>query len=145
MGQILYFTLSFSSLFYQEGIRLRQQVLRTPLGKTLEFDQTKTDHTDWHLGAYHHAQLIGIVSLTPRVDQIIQMRQMAVNPYFQGSGIGYKLARKAEHMAGDNGYHLIYLDAREHVVAFYRKLSYQTSKGPFYKVGIPHYQMFKQL
>ena len=145
MAPIRYTTIHFSSLFYGELIDLRQAVLRTPLGRSLEFEQTKTDPTDWHLGALHQARLVGIVSLMPLDRHTIRMRQMAVSTHFRGLGIGYGLVKQAEGLTYKKGFRTIILDARETAMPFYHKLAYETAKGPFTKTGIPHYQMLKKL
>jgi predicted GNAT family N-acyltransferase len=137
--------ISFSSLFYQGLIDLRQKVLRTPLGLRLEFDQTQTDPKDWHLGALDQAHLIGVVSLSPLADEYIQMRQMAIEPLYQSKGIGRELVRKAEHTILQRGYKYVQLDARESAINFYKKAGYHTSSGSFMKTGIPHYRMAKTL
>jgi predicted GNAT family N-acyltransferase len=145
MKDIQYQMICFSSLFYQALIDLRQKVLRTPLGRNLEFDQTRTDPADWHIGAVDKAHLIGVVSLSPKTTATIQMRQMAIDPPYQGRGIGKELVKKAEHTILKMGYKSIQLDARESAVHFYEKMDYRTASGSFYKTGIPHYRMAKSL
>lgn len=145
MNGIRYQLIFFSSLYYQALIDLRQKVLRTPLGRKLEFDQIRTDPADWHLGAFDKAHLIGVVSLSPLQEANIQMRQMAINPLYQGKGIGKDLLIKAEHTILKKGYENIQLDARDSAVHFYEKMDYQTASTPFCKTGIMHYRMVKSL
>ncbi len=140
-----YQLISFSSLFYKALIDLRQKVLRTPLGLSLEFDQTRTDPKDWHLGALEQAHLLGVVTLSPLANEHIQMRQMAIAPPYQGKGIGRELLKKAEHIVLERGYKYIFLDARKTAIHFYKNAGYHTSSGSFMKTGIPHYRMTKTL
>ena len=145
MAPVQYQLIAFSSLFYYELVQLRQDVLRTPLGQQLEFDQVRTDHLDWHLGAYTSAQLIGAVSLTPDGSDSIRMRQMAVKPDYQALGIGSELVRQAEKVAYTKGYTTLILDARETALSFYKRLGYNTTSDPFLKSHIPHLTMQKRL
>ena len=145
MMPVKYHLIPFSSLFYADLVQLRQDVLRTPLGQTLEFDQTRTDHTDWHLGACAAGHLVGGVSLTPKASGVLRMRQMAVVPAYQTCGIGRKIVRAVEKLAESQGYRLLLLDAREPALPFYKRLGYAITSETFIKAHIPHREMQKRL
>ncbi len=145
MMPVKYHLIPFSSLFYTDLVQLRQDVLRTPLGQTLEFDQTRTDHTDWHLGACTAGRLVGGVSLTPKATSWSRMRQMAVAPAYQSFGIGKGLVSAAEELAKSLGYRVLILDARERALTFYKGLGYAITSDTFTKSHIPHQEMQKQL
>jgi GNAT superfamily N-acetyltransferase len=145
MMPVKYHLIPFSSLFYTDLAQLRQDVLRTPLGQTLEFDQTRTDHTDWHLGACTASHLVGGISLTPQNTKWSRMRQMAVAPAYQSFGIGKGLISAAEELAKSLGYRVLILDAREGALAFYKGLGYAITSKPFIKANIPHREMQKRL
>lgn len=145
MAFIHYQVILFSSLFYEELLQLRQDLLRTPLGLTLDFNQMKTDYIDWHIGACESGKLVGAVSLTPKSSRLIRMRQMAIAPAYQSLGIGRRLVRKAEELAMNEGYETLTLDARETALGFYDKLDYHQVGQTFIKSGIPHIEMNKSL
>jgi len=78
------------------------------------------------------------------------MRQVAVEPAWQGRGIGRELVRCAEtfvQMKVNEGRrsHDIELHARREAVAFYEQLDYQKNGAIFLEIGIEHQAMIKRL
>lgn len=143
MSGIRFCQIPFSSLFYDELLQLRQTVLRTPLGRVLEFEQVRTDHHDRHLGAVQAEKLIAVITLTPQTPDTLRMRQMAIAPDHQAQGIGRRLLQWAEQEAFTPACSFIVLDARESALGFYKKLGYTVVGEPFVKSGIPHRYMRK--
>lgn len=74
-----------------------------------------------------------------------KLRQMAVDPALQRSGVGTQLVNAADLYAVQEGKEKIVLHARETAVPFYTKLGYEVTGLPFTEVGIPHLRMEKFL
>lgn len=135
----------FNSDVYQSALVLRAQILRHPLGLELTREDTADDAQTEHLGAFLEAQLIGQVSLKPFNTKIVQLKQMAIKPTYQGRGIGAQLLQYAEKYAVDHHFQEIRLHARTYAQEFYRKFGYQPQGEPFIEVTIPHILMIKNL
>jgi GNAT superfamily N-acetyltransferase len=135
-----------------ETYAVRHPVLRA--GKPIEscrFDGDDSDTTK-HFGYFENDVLLGIASVFAVRNEAfgpagqLQLRGMAVMPNRQRKGIGEQLVRHAEHFARDHHYGLIWFNARENAVGFYRKLGYETGSGPFEIPDVgTHFRMFKKL
>jgi predicted GNAT family N-acyltransferase len=130
---------------YWQAVDLRMRVLRIPLGLDLTEEQLVAEDTDAHLVAIEADRVVGCLVLTPKSGDIVKMRQVAVEPELQGSGLGTKMVAASEDWALQNGYQRIELSARDTAVPFYLKLSYETVGDPFVEVSIPHRKMEKEL
>jgi predicted GNAT family N-acyltransferase len=130
---------------YLETVELRREVLRKPLGLDFSRDELEDDFYGLHVAAYDGRDLIGCLILSPLKGDEIKMRQVAVEPAWQGKGVGKGMARWAEECAVENGYSEVVVHARENVVPFYEGLGYSVEGEPFEEVGIPHRRMKRVL
>lgn len=73
-----------------------------------------------------------------------KMRQVAVEPKRQRSGLGRQIVEAFEREAVRRGYREIVLNAREAAIPFYLSLGYEVT-GELVEVGIPHRSMRKQV
>lgn len=73
------------------------------------------------------------------------MRQVAVDPELQRSGIGSILVLWSENVARQGGYESMILYARETAVPFYLRLGYRVEGEEFTEVSIPHRIMVRSL
>lgn len=134
---------------HKKTIHLRNQVLREPLG--IKFteqdlaDEANAIHLAYFIDKEDEEYLVGSCFLTPYNDKTLKLRQMAVHPSSQGQGIGHKLITFAEQIAKEKGYTYLYLHAREEALGFYKKQNYKQESDVFEEVGIPHYEMIKEL
>ena len=135
-----------------ETYPVRHEVLRK--GKPIETCQFKGDDDEntTHFGLYVEDKLIGIISifkenniLFPELNQV-QIRGMAVLEEFQGKGFGAELVREAENHCISLNTDLIWFNARENAVPFYKKLNYIIIGDSFLipDVGI-HFAMYKKI
>ena len=131
---------------------VRQPVLRE--GKPVEschFDGDDLETTS-HFGLYLDENLIGVVSVFKIINPIFnttnqfQIRGMAILPQFQKNGFGQKLVIHCEEFIKNLNGTLIWFNAREKAVPFYKKLGYQKVGNPFSiaDIGI-HYIMKKEI
>lgn len=129
---------------------VRQPVLRE--GRPVEtcfFEGDELSSTI-HLGYFTDKNLVGIISLYQKSSPLFsqkkqcQLRGMAVLPNVQKSGIGKALLTKAEEIAQQQNYELIWFNARESAVGFYEKTGYRIDGNSF---DIPdvgkHFVMYK--
>jgi len=131
---------------------IRQQVLRA--GKPIESCQFDGDDlpTTTHFGLFIDEKLTGVVSVFKNINTIFnienqyQIRGMAVLPEFQRNGLGKELVIHCEAYLKNLKATLIWFNARENAVLFYKKLGYNSVGAPFSiaDIGI-HYVMKKEL
>lgn len=135
-----------------ETFSVRQPVLRP--GKPIESCHFEGDNLEStkHFGLFDNEKLAGIASLfehsTPFLEEKFQfqLRGMAVLPEFQKKGLGEALVKHAENDALERGGKIIWFNAREIAVAFYKKLGYEIIGDPFNVADIgKHYVMYKKL
>jgi len=126
-------------------VTLRNDILRKPLGLSLNKEELDKEKDDILMGAFEDEKLLGCCLLT-RVDPYtVRLRQMAVPNNMQGKGIGRALMIFAENIARDLGYRKLCMHARKTAVGFYQKLGYSITGDEFTEVTIPHYIMEKAL
>jgi len=133
------------SINYWEAVKLRQNLLRTPLGLEFSIKELQQERNDIHMGLFSEDVLLGCVVLSPKSLQTVRLRQLAVLPLFQNQGLGKKLVQRAEEIARENGYQEIILHSRQNVVGFYEKLGYQKHGKPFQEITLQHQKMIKKL
>jgi ribosomal protein S18 acetylase RimI-like enzyme len=131
--------------WFPEVFALREQVLRRPLGLSLYNEDTSADKLDKIFIARHNNRVLGCLMAKPLPDNQLKLRQMAVAPEFQGTGVGRKLMLAAEEDARKEKIHLLSLHARSSAIPFYEKLGYRIDSEEFEEVGIPHKAMSKSL
>ena len=123
---------------------LRDAVLRRPLGHSLHNDDTSHDHLERIFIAEDNTnRVVACVMLRPLPESAFKLRQMAVLPEVQGSGIGKKLVEAAEAAVWASGAKRIEMHARAVVLPFYEKLGYVAEGETFSEVGIAHRFMQK--
>ena len=131
---------------------VRHEVLRK--GKPIETCQFKGDDDEntVHFGLYQNERLNGIISIFKEKNDLFsetnqfQIRGMAVLEEFQGKGFGAELVREAENHCISLNTDLIWFNARENAVPFYKKLDYIIIGDSFLipDVGI-HFAMYKKI
>ena len=130
---------------YREMTRLREQILRRPLGLTLDSEELETERPHVHIGAFEEESLLGCCMLVREDDRTVRLRQMAVSDDIQRKGIGKALMNFAENIARDQGYRNLIMHARQHAIGFYEKMGYRVTSTEFTEVTIPHVVMEKSL
>lgn len=130
---------------YEQTVQLRREVLRWPLGLEFTEEQLAAESTDVHLGAFDDGRCVGCLVLTPIGDDTYKMRQVAVSPNRQGTGVGRAMVEWSEEYARLQGRPWIKLNARDTAVPFYERLGYAIEGEPFEEVGIPHRAMRRRV
>lgn len=130
---------------YQQMIKLRDDILRRPLGLTFDPGELEDEKNNLLIGAFEDDNMLGCCMLVEENSGLVKLRQMAVLNALQGKGIGRALMQFAENLARDHGYKVLTMHARKHAVGFYEKMGYKVRGEEFLEVSIPHYEMEKEL
>lgn len=130
---------------YKAALRLREAVLRAPLGLSLDEDDLADEARCAHLAGFDEGGIAAILLLKPLDAHTVKMRQVAVQPEFRGRGMGSELVAFAEAFARKRGYQTMIAHARGTAVDFYRRIGYETSGEPFIETTIPHILVSKTL
>lgn len=130
---------------YWQMVKLRDDILRRPLGLGFTQHELEKEKENMLIGAFEDDQMLGCCMLVEKDPEIVRLRQMAVLNDLQGKGIGRALMNFAENIARDRGYKVLSMHARKNAVGFYEKMGYKVASDEFTEVTIPHYVMEKQL
>jgi GNAT superfamily N-acetyltransferase len=130
---------------YQQMVKLRDDILRKPLGLGFTRQELDNERENMLIGAFEDDDMLGCCMLVEEKPGTVRLRQMAVLNDLQGKGIGRALMNFAENLARDRGYKLLSMHARKNAVGFYEKMGYRVSGDEFVEVTIPHFVMIKEL
>lgn len=130
---------------YQQMVKLRDEILRKPLGLSFTHEQLEAEKEDMLIGAFDDNKILGCCILTQVDNQTVKLRQMAVANKQQHKGIGYSIMQFAENLARDKGYRKMTMHARDTAIGFYEKLGYKAVGDEFIEVTVPHRAMEKCL
>lgn len=137
--------IDYGSPEYQLMVKLRDDILRRPLGLTLLQAELDKEKDNMLIGAFEEEQMLGCCMLVEESPQTVRLRQMAVLNDLQGKGIGRALMNFAENLARDRGYRTISMHARKGTTVFFEKMGYKVSGPEFIEITIPHFIMEKEL
>ena len=130
---------------YEQMLKLRNEILRKPLGLTYSHDELAREKEDILIGAFDDDEMLACCLLTKEDNKSLRLRQMAVQNNLQGKGIGASMMNFAELLARDKGFQKLIMHARKTALGFYEKLGYKVVGDEFIEVTIPHYVMEKKL
>ncbi len=135
--------INYQSAAYESMCRLRDDVLRRPIGLRLSEEDRQKDINDILFAGMEGDEVIGCCILSQVDETTGKLRQMAVKEAYQGKGIGRKVLQFAEKWAWEQGYKTLTMHARKVATDFYLKEGYQICSNEFSEVGIPHFEMKK--
>ena len=130
---------------YRQMVKLRDDMLRKPLGLGFTPQELEEERGNTCIAAFEEEDILGCCMLVEENPQTVRLRQMAVLNDLQGKGIGRALMSFAENIARDLGYKVLAMHARKNALGFYEKMGYKVVGDEFLEVTIPHYLMEKQL
>jgi predicted GNAT family N-acyltransferase len=137
--------INYESPFYHQVLDLRNRVLRMPLGMNL-FDEDLREDKDQYIVVVIKENIVAACVMLKILDKdTVKLRQMAVEPEFQKTGLGSMLIGYAENFCVLNDYFSLELHARKTAIPFYLKLGYEEVGREFEEVNLPHIRMYKQL
>ena len=91
----------------------------------------------WARSASAKRDLVG----TGRLEPTGKIGRVAVLPPFRGTGAGVAIMRRLLDLAGERGFHEVYLNAQAYARGFYERLGFRADGPEFDEVGIPHQLM----
>lgn len=138
-----YRQIEWGSPAYEAALALRGRVLREPLGLSLTADDVEGEQGEWHFVARDGEAVRACVIGGRKGDRVFKIRQMAVEPDWQGQGVGRQLLIFAEEFLRELGAFTLFLHARKPVIGFYEKLGYEAAGPAFEEVGLVHQRMEK--
>lgn len=133
---------------WEEYYALRYRVLRQPWGAPPGSERDELEDCAIHHIAVDTAsgRIIGCGRIHKRDETTAQIRFMAVDPAWQGRGIGRMLLNSLEQWAAGEGCTTIVLYARRSAEGFYHRHGYRTIAPAHTLFGaIEHVLMQKQL
>jgi GNAT superfamily N-acetyltransferase len=130
---------------YRQMVKLRDDILRKPLGLGFTPEELEKEKENMLIAAFEDEDMLGCCMLVEENPSTVRLRQMAVLNDLQGKGIGRALMGFAENLARDRGYKTISMHARKNTIGFYEKMGYSVSGDEFIEITIPHYIMEKSL
>jgi GNAT superfamily N-acetyltransferase len=130
---------------YRQMVKLRDDILRKPLGLGFSPEELDKEKDNMLIAAFEDEDMLGCCMLVEESPSIVRLRQMAVLNDLQGKGIGRALMGFAENLARDRGYKVISMHARKNTIGFWEKMGYKVSGDEFTEITIPHYIMEKKL
>jgi GNAT superfamily N-acetyltransferase len=130
---------------YLQMVKLRDDVLRKPLGLGFTPEELEKEKDNMLIAAFEDERMLGCCMLVEERPDTVRLRQMAVLNALQGKGIGRALMNFAENLARDRGYKVISMHARKNAVGFYERMDYRVIGSEFIEITIPHYLMEKKL
>ena len=137
--------IDYGSNDYRKMIKLRDDVLRKPLGLSFAPGELEKEKDNMLIGAFEEEDMLGCCMLVEENAELVRLRQMAVLNNLQGKGIGRALINFAENLARDRGYKVLSMHARKNTIGFYEKMGFKVTSDEFTEVTLPHYLMEKQL
>ena len=130
---------------YQQMVKLRDDMLRKPLGLGFTPQELEQEKDNMLIGAFEDDDILGCCMLVEENPETVRLRQMAVLNDLQGKGIGRALMNFAENLARDRGYKVLSMHARKNAIGFYEKMGYTVASAEFNEITLPHYVMEKKL
>jgi len=138
-------TVAFTSPWILQIYKLRQDVLRSPLGLNLFDEDLLSEKNEVFFIAHENDTLLSCLQLRKLDEERLKLRQMATHQGKQAKGYGKKLVEYAEQWGLENGFVSIELHARKVAQGFYEKLGYSKVGAEFIEVEIAHCKMIKKL
>ena len=145
MNNIVFRTPSSSKEFKEYDL-FRWEILRKPIGKSIESLKDEHESSSYHLIGVIDNKIIACGRLHFNSAKEAQIRYMAIDEHYQRKGIGKKIIKLLEEEAKKRQINTIVLNARDHVLEFYKKSGYNTvKKYEGSDTGIPHTTMYKNI
>ncbi|MGB0838232.1 MAG: GNAT family N-acetyltransferase [Flavobacteriaceae bacterium] len=142
--------MQFKKIKKEDTYDLRRKVLRKGIDLPYVFEGDDLSDA-LHYAVEKDGKYIAVVSFVPfpfKMDSSneIQLRGMAVDPEYQGMGVGNFLVKQSELALKNLAYDFVWCNARKSAYDFYLKLGFERRNDEFVvdQIGI-HDRMFKTI
>lgn len=149
--------IAYATPAYDQLVKIRQNVLYTPLEADLTIEDLELEYKDGHYALFneYYEMVGGVVVIRKEEDcddgevevknRMVVLRQVVIDKAYQKTGAGKVMMKQIESELYNEGYKEIRLYSHEGAVNFYTKLGYQKMERTFNEKGIKHYRMKKKL
>lgn len=129
-------------LSLEEVLPIRQEVLWSD--KPLSYCYVDGDETAQHFGIKIHGEVVCVASIY-RDKDTARLRKFATKSAFQRQGLGTLVLDFLVEYLQSQGITLLWFDARETAIPFYKKKGFTVQGERFYKGGIAYFVMNRHL
>lgn len=142
MNKIIIFS-SADKKRYSDCLKLRNDVLRTPLGHCIYDENLEIEKNNCFYGLVYKNELIATLSTYPLTENSVQLTAFAVSTKHQRKGYGKQLFSYVLEMLRKQGVSEVLCDARETAIGFYEQLGFLKIKEEDFndKLNITTYKM----
>ena len=137
--------IQYNSPPYTEALRLREDVMRKPLGILLSEEDIKDDDNKTHICGYYGDELVCGCSLKVIHHKIAHIYSVFVKQIYQNQGIGQELMTFAESYAKSLGVARLYVEGRKAAQRFYQKCDFTPCGSEYVDMNILHQDMRKDI
>ena len=142
---LMIFEAPLDSYLYRNALRLREHILRRPLGLTVSHEELVDDTMRQHFCAVDCGAVVGTVSLRPLDETTLHLKQLAITEPKRAARIGSNLIAHVEQWGASAGFRLMVANARIGAEGFYLKQGYAQQGDTFFEQTIPHVRVTKRL
>ena len=136
--------IAFRSPDWNKAVKLREEVLRKPLGSTFSEEELQEEQNYFQIAGFLDDELVATAVLVPEGNKM-KMQRVAVLEHLRNQQVGSKMLAFCEALASTMNVKVLYCHARDTAVNFYAKNHYQQEGNYFDEDGIPHLKMVKIL
>lgn len=144
--------INYNSPEYQKALRLREDVMRKPLGLLLSEEDVKDDGKRIHISediimmsSFANDELICGCSLRIIHHKIAHIYSVFVKQELQNKGFGQRLMAYAENYAKSQGAKRLYVEGRKAAKNFYQKCGFSSCGLEYIDMNIVHQDMRKDI
>lgn len=134
--------IEIKSVTVDQILTIRHKVLWPD--KSPDFVKVPEDDLAMHFGLFCDNQLVSVISLFPDADRI-RFRKFATLHAYQNKGLGSRLLEFVMAKAREQGYCVIWCDARSTAITFYEKFGFEKYSEPFFKEDVEYFKIRKSL
>ncbi len=132
----------YRSPAWEEAVRLREDILRAPLGSRFTEQELAEEKNHFHIAGFLNDIIVATAVLVPEKEQM-KMQRVVVTDNLRNLNIGSEMMLFCEKFATEKNIKIIYCHARNTAVNFYIKNGYKSIGDYFDEDGIPHLKMSK--
>lgn len=136
--------ITHSSAEWTEAVRLREKILREPLGSSFTDQELEEEKYHFQIAGYLDNAIVATAVLVPEGDEM-KMQRVVVTENLRSLNIGSEMMTFCEKFTADKNFKIMYCHARNSAVNFYIKNGYTGIGDYFDEDGIPHLKMRKTL
>lgn len=141
---MIFKTIPYKSHDWYSAVKLRESILRIPLGSQFTPTELEEEKDHIHIAGYVDKELVATAVLVPE-NKAMKMQRVVVSKELRNNNIGSKMMTFCEQLVKDKGVEMLYCHARDSAVNFYKKNNYFAEGDYFEEDGIPHLKMIKNL